>query len=902
MSSLLEVGSIALAFGLWGVLPGYLVLRAVMPSQRRAATFAMAPGVSVALAACLAYAADALGLGATVPSVALGLALVLAGLRLAHRARSGRWRLPAPVGEPRWTLLGPLAAALAVLALTSPLRNVPVLPPTLHDGLDHATWFRLVYELGRVDRFVILAPPFTAEGAPAFYPLGLHAFAALVARTAIASPVVTFTHVVHLLTACIPLTVYAWVTRLDGRRHVATLAAWMCLGFYWLPFHPLGWGGFALLAGAACLLPAATLASAALERGRPEAWALAASTGLGLLVVHPSQAMGALTLALVAVFVRSWPHRHGRLAAVVAVAALAAISLEAVAEQWAPLEAFLARARAEAPSLRRPEVWGWPVPLYTPPRPPERLMMSSTLLVAATLGALLALVRGRGRPLLALHVALSAMLALATLELPWTAFWYHAPERLWYLQVAALPGLGAVGVEGLVQLVRRPLRARTQWVRVVAIAALALGAAPFATWVSARFQRWARSPDAFLDRRTLVDFAWMEEHLPADELVLNSPADHGLLMAMTGRRAVFWAGGVATRRPGRWHEWLRALQRPSRFRPEVQQALVEAGIRSVYLAEYFPITAPPHAPLVDRSWLAGHPAFELLHSSPSGLVLRLRDRAFDPRDVPRSTRPWATFRVSPREHRGSVGFRGFYPLERRTLEDGSEELWRWAPREAQVTLERFPVEPGCWLELLPQPFRPHRLRINGEVVVPSDHPVPPERMGDVLEVEVRSDTFVAAGDPRDLGVQLAQVLLTCRPDGEPTRLSLLPGVPDPAPEADPRLLEASGLHDLERLPSGRRFRWTDGAARFRFDTAELAGPCWVLVAYVGARTGSVWIDGARSEPQLERYVLPGSVRWSQPITLAFEATDPFVPREREGTADERELGIRFDELIIRCWD
>jgi hypothetical protein len=891
--------SILLSFCAWAVAPGYLVLRHVAPRQRPSTRLAMAPGISVALCSFLAYGADAAGLGVSVPSIAGGLGALIAVLRGAHRLRSGSWRLPAPTAERAWTLLALIGTAAAVVALTSPLRSVPVLPPTLHDGLDHTTWFRLVHDLERVDRYAIMAPPFGPDGAPRFYPFGFHAFAALVAHTSVAPPVVTFTHVVHWVTACIPLGVYAWVLRLDGRPFVAIAAACLSIGFYWLPFHVLGWGGFALMAGATCLPILARLGMDALERPTPTRLAVAVVVGLGTLLVHPSQALGALVVAFVGSLVAS--RRHRTKIVLGATLALPLLAMGLVDDAWPPLAAFLAKARAEAPALQQSELWRWPLGVYAPSRVTDP-HVAGAVVAAAMLGALFALSHRRARRWLVLHGVLSLLIPLATQQLPPTALWYHAPERLWYLQLVALPGLGAVGLDALVDLARTHLRVPRTAGRATLIAATLLGAVPFVSWVQGRIDGWARSHEAFHDRRALEDFAWIDQNLPQDALLLNAPADHGLVTAMTGRRAVFWAGGVATRREGAWHDWLRALRRPSRFSPEIHRALLEAGVRYVYVADYQPNTAPPDAAPVERALLVGHPAFEVRHQSASGLVLALSEQSFRPEDVPYVDAPWARHRVPPLDRPVSVGFVGFHRVEQRVREDGTLELWRWAPRTSRIALDRFPVEAGCWLELLPEDFRPHVLRIDDRVVEPTDHPIPDERLGAIIEVEVRSDTFVAPNDPRTLGVQLNRVFLSCRPNGEPTRLSLLEGDVHPQLLAGERLLERSGLHGLERLPSGRTFRWTDGRADFRVDTRGLAGPCAIHVAYEGERRGEVWLDGQRVEPLPNRYALPGSVRPHTPFHLAFEATQPFVPGEVEGTDDDRELGIRVDELVIRCWD
>ncbi|GAB4201633.1 MAG: hypothetical protein OHK0013_13910 [Sandaracinaceae bacterium] len=898
--------SVLLSFVAWAFLPGYCIVRLAAPWLRRSVGLTMAPGLSVALVSLVAYATDAAGLGARPFPVAGGLVAIALGAALVHRVRTHRWRPEVLRKEPAWALAAPLGAGLAVLALTTPLRTLPVLPPTLHDGLDHATWFRFVLELGRVDRYVISAPPFGPGGEPTFYPLGFHAFAAMVAQTSTADPIVAFTEIVHLLAACIPLGVYAWVARLDTGIRVAAVASWLAIGFYWVPFQLLAWGGLAMLAGLVCMLPLAISGLEALAAPRGALVPLSVLFGLGTLLVHPSEAMGALFIAFLGSLFAARGQRPLWIPAVVLGSTLVAIVLatELFADAWPPLASFLAKAHAEAPALRREDVWGWPMRVYLPPSPPG-VQMSETVVALAAMGALAAVLRPRAQVFLFQHLALSVLLGFVSFEPTLTALWYHAPERLWYLQIAAVPGLAAVGLEVVIEQLdwrTRPLGRSAHRVALAVVpVALAVAAVTFVDRVSARVIRWARSPQAFLDHRALADFAWIREHVPADARILNTPADHGIVTAMTGRRAVFWAGGVATPEPGKWGAWALAMSRPSRFTPALRDELRARGIRYVYAASYAPWNAPPETVRVDVDLLASHPATALLYRSDSGAVLELTDAPFRLEDVPRASRPWSFQRVQPLDYPGSVRFVGFYPVERLLLEDGSEEVWRWAGRESRVVLTRFHLEPGCWLEMEPAEIRPHRLEVNGTPVVPSEHPIPDARLGAVLEIEVRSETFQAPGDPRTLGVQLGQAGLVCRPDGGLARAELAPG------EAPWGLLEGhvqaiEGLWERERTPSGRRFRWTDGRARFRFDTGGIRGPCAFYVAYEGTRTGTVWLDGEQLAPVPGRYVLPESVRPERPVTLAITATAPYVPDPVEHNGDTRELGVRLDALNLRCWD
>jgi hypothetical protein len=755
--------SFAIAVLALGLLPGLALLYALDLHWSGAERVAAAAGLSLALVAFCAYAAELLGL-MVAPAPVLALAALLCVLAVVIRwwspsrdpsaLPSGDW----PEAGPSWAPWLVLLLPLVIVSRLEGITTLTLIPPSLHDGLDHANWFRLIYETRSINPHEVLAPPLASDGSPTYYPWGLHAWLALLAQMTRLDPVAVLAQGLVLVSAALPLSVYAFTAHLLGRGWTAMAAAALTLGFWWLPYQVWSWGGYALLAGAVAALPLARLALEAVERRHLAALAAAAACGLGLLVIHPSQAM----LALIAACVVSTTLAAGRAlpwrAALpfLAMLALAGLLLSAGAAWLEPIGEFMARARAIGEGPSQDSRFTWPMALYFGNRVLFPTGSRVTFAALCVIGAAFALVQRRARPLLVLHIVLSLLVPFAQ-HLTWvTGLWYHMPERLWYAQYASLPALAAVGLAGLLRLLALLVRrwidlARWQYVAwPVALYLVMLGfGGAYDTWEHTRLRTYAlRNPNLTVtDRRLLADFAWIRAHVPAGATLFNAPADWGLPLPFTGHRTVYWSGGYAIDPATNWNRLLDLLRRGDPYASHAAEELAGLGIRYVYAGSLDEALQVSGRMPLEPAVLRDAAAFELLYESPTAAVLRVRDEGYERLGLRDSDR---------------ILYESFYPRE--TL-NGRE--WRWtrgrgrlrltAPPDRECVVRVFGSDPDAYdltvagqpLQLTPRGFLlPAALIERGRFEIdigPAPGYAPP----------------AAPDDPRTLGVRVTDVALAC---------------------------------------------------------------------------------------------------------------------------------------------
>jgi hypothetical protein len=764
-----DLSFVAAALAL-GLLPGLALLYALDPDWDAVERVTAAAGLSLALVAFTAYATELLGLPVTpAPVLALAALLcVLAGLLRWWLPRPSRDPSPPPEDwfEPRpsWAPWLVLLLPLAIIARLEPLTTLTLLPPSLHDGLDHATWFRLIYETRSLNPHEVLAPPLAPDGSPTYYPWGLHAWLALLAHMARLDPVTVMTQGLVLVSAALPLSVYVFTAHLLGRGWIAMAAAALTLGFWWLPYQVWSWGGYPLLAGAVAALPLCRLALTAVERRHLAALAAAAACGGGLLLIHPSQALLALIVACVIsttlAVSRALPWRAAL--PFVAMLALAGLLLSAGAAFLEPVGEFMARARAIGEEPSRDPRFTWPMALYFGNR--VLFPMGSRVIFAAlcVIGAAWALVQRRARPFLILHIVLSLLVPLAQ-HLTWvTALWYHLPERLWYAQYACLPMLAAIGVAGIlrglgvalrrwIDLARWPFVA---WPAALYLVMLGFGGA-YATWEHVRLRNHAlRNPHLTItDRRVLADFAWIRAHVPAGETVFNAPADWGLPLPFTGYRVVYWSGGYAVDPTTNWNRLLNLLRRGDPYASHAAAELSGLGIRHVYAGSLDEaLQASGRMPL-DPTVLRDATALEVRYESPTALVLRVRDEGADRLGLTNSDR---------------IVFEGFYPGE--TL-NGRE--WRWTRGRGRLRITA-PPDRECFVRVFGSDPDTYDLAVGDRplVLTPRGFRLPPDLLeGGRFEIDIGPAPGHAPPpteeDPRTLGVRVTNVSLACPAQPQP---------------------------------------------------------------------------------------------------------------------------------------
>jgi hypothetical protein len=759
--------SLALSVALWGVLPGLLLQYALGPGERMLERLAAAPGLSIALVAVSAYVAELLRLPVTalpVAAVAVAFCASAAGARRLFGPGSAGpdalssvdvFESPRP-GAVAWLVV---LLPVAIAAELEPMTEFLLLPPTMHDGLDHANGFRLIYELRSLDPRVLLAPPLAPDGGPTYYPFGMHAVLALVAQTTVLDPLVVLMRGLVLISAALPLSIYAFVAHLTRRSWPAMAAAAASLMFWWLPYQVWGWGGYALLAGAVAALPVSGLALAAARGGHPAGLAAALLCGIGVLTIHPSQAFAALVVAATvgitwaASGVASW-----RTAApFVAGLAVAGAGLALGADLWAPLGLFMDRAHEVGAAFAGNARWAWPSGVYSGAGAfvPASVRVPIAVLCAA--GAIAALRRRELWPFVALHAAGSLLIAIAPYRTWWTSLWYHAPERIWYLQYAALPALAGLGAAALMAPIERLARRRIDvnwklvlWPAVVWLAFAALYR-PFGQAASRQLWLYANRNEqlTFTDRRVLADFAWIRDRTPRDAVLFNAPADWGLPLPFTGRRTVFWSGGYAIDPSVNWNQLLVMLRAGE---PHVSQAAAELdrlGISYVYSARLDPSLQRGERLPLRRLQLSGALGLEQLYESSTAAIYRVRE----------AQDGWLGLRDSDR-----IQFHGFTTVQG---EPGHE--WRWTAETGRIRIQPAGVSGrDCAIRFLGPVIDTYDVLLDEVALPPTPRgfELPASVVArEAFDLRVRAadrrSAGLAADEPLPSGVRITDVGLLC---------------------------------------------------------------------------------------------------------------------------------------------
>jgi hypothetical protein len=777
----------------WGLVPGLALLYALdvewCPVERAAG----AAGVSLALVAAAAYIAEAIGWPITpapVLGVVAGLCVLAAvGRRWLERGRPMVPPMPAVVTDarPGWAPWLVWLLPLVIVSLLEPVSKVALLPPTLHDGLDHANWFRLIYEIHSLDPHVIAAPPLGPDNSPAYYPWGLHGWIALVAQTTTLDPVAVLMRCCVLISAAMPLSVYVFAASFVGRGWPAMAAAAASLFFWWLPFQVWGWGGYPLLAGAVAALPLSRLSLSVVSARSAIGIGAAGICAFGLLTIHPSQAFVALLITVVASLTFAASRLLPWWTTVPFLLALAAMGLVLGSGGgfWQPIDAFLERARSVGTALAGDARYRWPLGLYfdNEIRFPAVRQVVFGILCAA--GAVYALINRSARPVLVLHLVFSLLIPLTAYQTWITSLWYHAPERIWYAQYASLPILAALGIAGLVALFERTLHrfpppglqrfdvpARLgrfgppSWLRhlgdvngaslawlLALLGLFALVRPAYAEWASVRMFLFAQRNQqlTITDRRVLADFEWMRRNIPRGEVIFNAPADWGLPLPFTGHRTVFWTGGAAFDQALDWGALVSMLGRGGPHATHVADDLSAMGIRYVYAGVLDPRLARNGRIRLDGQVLEGAPRFEMLHRSPTARVFRITgDASGELLGLNDSQR---------------IRFEGFHVRERL-----GRVTWRWSDGNARLRINTGkPAAKDCFVRIFGPAVGTYELRLGGGPLEFTDrgHRIPAAALtSEFVELQLVSEasapTVAGTGtDERMLGLRVRNVSLDC---------------------------------------------------------------------------------------------------------------------------------------------
>ena len=757
----------AAALLIWGLLPGFILLRLAGVRWSAVEQAAAAPGLSIVIVAFAAYVTEMVGLPVSPVPVAVVLAAGSA-LIVAARRRDPPVDLPAVPSwpfelTPRFTWIPWLVflTPLAVVWRLDTISGAVLLPPSLHDGLDHANWFRLILETRSLSPHEVMAPPLGPAGEPAYYPWGMHGWAALIAGTAGIDPVTAFMRALVAISAMVPLSVYLFSAQFTGRGWTALGGALFSLIFWWLPYQVWSWGGYALLAGAVAALPVARLALTAAETRGRAAIALSAAAMSGLLFVHPSQLFLALVVAAVVSVTFAAGGIGSRRAATIFVALVAASGAAMLAGGmlWQPVADFLQRAREVSVEAAVDGRYRWPIAVYFDTDLPRPHALRNVYLLLWTAGAVACVLHARLRAILALHLVFGALVLMARHQTWLTALWYHLPERIWYAQATNQPLLAAIGLGAVLRLLAIGAR---RWIEVPR---WSFAIWPLTLWLAfvpmhERFAPWAewrlyyavyRNPHfTITDRRVLNDFEWIRENVPRDELIFNAPGDWGLTLPFTGHRTVFWSGGYAFDPSTPWHDWLDLMQRGDPYSSQAAAELSARGINYVYAARLSPALERRGRQSLDAGPLRGAAGLTPVYASPTASILRIAD-----------VRPLLLGLQDSRR----IRYENFHLLERL-----GRQRWRWTSGTSRVLLTAPAGAAGdCYARVLGPNPDTFEVRVDGQPAPLTPHGYlvarhPPE--GSRVPVDILSTSFVpdpTGGDTRTLGVRVSEIAFTCRP-------------------------------------------------------------------------------------------------------------------------------------------
>ncbi|MDP8930914.1 MAG: hypothetical protein M3O70_20670, partial [Actinomycetota bacterium] len=226
----------------------------------------------------------------------MGLLLVAAAVRgsPSRGARSPRGPL-----RPALPVLTAVAVVLGIGVWAWGLQGVPDIPPN-HDGAHHGFMTARIVDSGTIDPAeVLVSDPRTEHQTAAFYPLAMHAMAALAHRLSGASVAQSLVAVTVLYAGfALPVGIAALTRRLGGDPVHAGSAAVLATALFLFPYKPIAWGGMPLIVSLS-VVPATLVLALQLMR-QPADRSLAVLSSVGLVAhvgTHTSQLPAVALLA-----------------------------------------------------------------------------------------------------------------------------------------------------------------------------------------------------------------------------------------------------------------------------------------------------------------------------------------------------------------------------------------------------------------------------------------------------------------------------------------------------------------------------------------------------------------------------------------------------------------------------
>jgi hypothetical protein len=555
------------------LIPGALIATLARLRMRSVSTWAAIPGFSLAAVFVAAQVIDLLGVPFNVTSVAICVIVLAAATYAVARvrtrglaprapdvatttespARAGalaardRGAPPAREAAERHFAFGMLLAGIAagLLIFAVGIGSHGRVPPEV-DASNHGFFVARVIHSESVDvSKVVVSDPSGAHGSASFYPLGMHASAAIAARISgadVGRVLVAF----DIVFACIvlPLGMYSLARALAHRRPlIAGFTALAVPTLVLFPVASIGFGDVPLVMGMALVPITVVTMRRALADGvdGSRAARISAIVAAGLLlfaatVVHTSQVPLILMLTALLLLEQAWrTHSVSILRACVgpalAVAAVVVILLAPTLKRVVSgvserSSIFLTTRVSTASAVRR-------IATLQTPQPPRQLLL------AALVFAGVAIWLWRRRPAWVVgYVILAAITVLVwvsngALSKLVGVPWYHSTARLSFNQAFFAPFFAGVALAAIVDAFVGRDRARSS--PRLAVACLAV-AVVFAATVG--YNAYRSSTDLLRDSfeanaRVTPDseaaFSWLHQHAAGGDVVVNDVNADGSL-------------------------------------------------------------------------------------------------------------------------------------------------------------------------------------------------------------------------------------------------------------------------------------------------------------------------------------------------------------------------------------
>ncbi len=508
--------------------PGTLVVSAVFPLSTLLQRLAVAPLVSIGVGFSAGSWAGVVGLGRPVDVVLVALASVtlVCAVVVVRRDSPVPGRLRRAAADRTNQVVGSAIGLVVVLWTVSIARSAPGLAAVApnSDGNAHGARVARILLTGSLDPSAVNVFDLESASPSEFYPLGIHALAAQVARVVGSGPSLM---VALTLVASVALCLgsAALGRSVGGPRTAAAAAVSSALLVPFATYGQVWWGPVPFQVAMTSVPALAVLVLAARGRGGLAAAALAWA---GMLGLHLSEVLvSGLLVALTLVLARGSVRARAR--SLVGPAGSFAFAMVIAGPTVVGILTQVGRTPQD-PTMNLPPVLALLNELLHPylvmsqaaPVPQTLIVLASGALAVATIiGCYLAWNRSVGRAVVLTWLAVAALGVAAYVTSPGlvTVPWYGNGDRVSAQAAGLLPVLLGTGLLA----VARAARTRRAASALLAVASTAVALVMAVQTVVASSQ--AISDYAVVTPDDRAAFAWLATHVDPDRRVLNDHRD-----------------------------------------------------------------------------------------------------------------------------------------------------------------------------------------------------------------------------------------------------------------------------------------------------------------------------------------------------------------------------------------